>query len=183
MALASTIVDDALKKNKMPQFLKDWVPSTVYPDVRPTVQDAMIKLFRRNLEQMYLIGIEFCDYMARKYGPESLPEYGKQSAGRLLKLFKLADERKKPSLEPKRFRKLDDHYYYKGVLIALCDHKAMVLVGFLDAYEKFSYSTMKTLLQKYMEILHHSESFTQLTEQMLEALKNKRLEITENIQT
>ena len=126
------------------------------------------------------IALDFCDYMVRKFGANSTPEYITGSAR--LKMFTLSNRKGEPTLKKTIFDKLDDHFLYKGLLLALFEQTALVLVGFLDMYENISYSQMFTMLTRWLELTRHSESFTQLTEQILEVLKDQITANAENLE-
>ena len=66
--MASEIADDGLRVNKMPQFIKDWKPSTSQIIFHEEEAAGMFKWKRRNLEQYFFILIDYCIYMAARYG-------------------------------------------------------------------------------------------------------------------
>ena len=90
------------------------------------------------MEQTLYIALDFCDYMARKFGGDSTPEY--MTGAARLKMFTLSNRKGDPTLKKSYFDKLDDHFLYKGLLLALFEQTALVLVGFIDMYENISYS-------------------------------------------
>ena len=59
---------------------------------------------------------------------------------------------------------MNDWYLYKGLIQALCDEDAFVLVAFEKEYDNVSCKQMSELLEKWLEIVRHSTSFIQLTE-------------------
>ena len=181
MALAVRIFEEFLEKNRMPEFIKDWKPRTTHPPICALVQPGMVKPYRRHFEQILFLCMDFLDYMIQKYGANTLP-IGLVNTGTLTqRKWSLANKEKKANMTKKKFAATGDAMLYKGMLLALFEHDACVLVGFLDQYERMDYGTMRVLLDKWHDLLLYSTNFTQLTEQMLEALKNKMVEATEGV--